>query len=90
MAQQTLNVGSNANDGTGDTLRSAMQKVNTMFTEPLVDSTRGGPGGGGAVLTETGRKVLEHYRAFEKDAAKAGAGRINALRAMLRDISTRK
>ena len=35
MAQQTLNVGSNANDGTGDTLRAAMQKVNTMFTEPV-------------------------------------------------------
>ena len=61
--------------------------LNAMFTEPLVDSTRGGPGGGGAVLTQTGRKVLEHYRAFEKDATKAGAGRINALRAMLKDIS---
>ena len=33
MAQITLNVGSNAHDGTGDTLRSAMQSVNTMFTE---------------------------------------------------------
>ena len=33
MAQQTLNVGINANDGSGDTLRAAMQKVNTMFTE---------------------------------------------------------
>jgi hypothetical protein len=33
MAQQTLNVGTNANDGTGDTLRDAMIKVNTMFTE---------------------------------------------------------
>ena len=33
MAQQTLNVGTNANDGTGDTLRVAMQKVNDMFTE---------------------------------------------------------
>ena len=33
MAQITLNVGSNANDGTGDTLRTAMQNVNTMFTE---------------------------------------------------------
>ena len=37
MAQITLNVGSNANDGTGDTLRTAMQNVNTMFTE-LYDS----------------------------------------------------
>ena len=33
MARINLNVGSNANDGTGDTLRSAMQNVNTMFTE---------------------------------------------------------
>ena len=33
MAQQTLNVGSNANDGTGDALRVAMTKVNEMFTE---------------------------------------------------------
>ena len=33
MARITLNVGSNANDGTGQTLRSAMQDVNTMFTE---------------------------------------------------------
>ena len=38
MAQQTLNVGSNANDGTGDTLRAAMQKVNTMFTEVYASS----------------------------------------------------
>jgi len=37
MARISLNVGSNANDGTGDTLRSAMQNVNTMFTE-LYDS----------------------------------------------------
>jgi len=33
MAQQTLNIGSNANDGTGDTLRVAMQKANENFTE---------------------------------------------------------
>lgn len=38
MAQITLNVGSNANDGTGDTLRTAMQNVNTMFTEVYASS----------------------------------------------------
>jgi len=42
MAQLTLDVGSNANDGTGDTLRDAMVKVNTNFTElfssPLIAS----------------------------------------------------
>lgn len=60
--------------------------LNAMFRAPLVDSSRGGPGGGGAVLTEAGRTVLSLYRAFEQDAAEAGAKRVEALRAMLRDI----
>ena len=42
MAQQTLNTGSNANDGTGDTLRSAMTKVNEMFTELYLSPLTGG------------------------------------------------
>ena len=33
MAQTVLNVGSNANDGTGDSLRSAMISINANFTE---------------------------------------------------------
>lgn len=33
MAQQTIGAGSVANDGTGDALRTAMQKVNANFTE---------------------------------------------------------
>ncbi|VVS96829.1 Molybdate transport system regulatory protein [Roseovarius sp. EC-HK134] len=60
--------------------------LNAMFREPLVDSTRGGPGGGGAVLTEAGRNVLALYRAFESDAAAGGAARLKALQALLRDI----
>jgi molybdate transport system regulatory protein len=64
--------------------------LNAMFHEPVVDSTRGGPGGGGAVLTETGREVLRLYRAFEAEAGAAGAGRLDDLRAMLRDISEGK
>jgi len=64
--------------------------LNAMFSEPVVDSTRGGPGGGGAVLTEAGRKVLGLYRAFETDAADAGAARLAALQALLRDISEEK
>ena len=64
--------------------------LNAMFREPLVDSTRGGPGGGGAVLTEVGRKVLELYRAFEVDAAQAGTKHLDALRVMLLDIPEEK
>ena len=33
MAKQTINVGTNPNDGTGDTLRTAGQKINSNFTE---------------------------------------------------------
>ncbi|MFN3936192.1 MAG: winged helix-turn-helix domain-containing protein [Gemmobacter sp.] len=60
--------------------------LNAMFRAPLVESTRGGPGGGGAVLTDAGREVLELYRAFEREAAAAGAGRLAALRALLKDV----
>lgn len=33
MAKQTINIGTSANDGTGDPLRSAMDKANDNFTE---------------------------------------------------------
>ena len=33
MAQQTIGIGSSANDGTGDPLRTAFTKINTNFTE---------------------------------------------------------
>jgi len=37
MAQQTIGVGTTANDGTGDTLRSAFTKINSNFTELYTD-----------------------------------------------------
>ena len=33
MAQQTINIGSSSNDGTGDPLRTAFNKINDNFTE---------------------------------------------------------
>jgi hypothetical protein len=33
MAKETINVGTSPNDGTGDTLRASMVKVNSNFTE---------------------------------------------------------
>lgn len=60
--------------------------LNAMFRAPLVDSTRGGPGGGGAALTDLGREVLFQYRAFEEEAAAAGASQLAHLRGLLRDI----
>lgn len=61
--------------------------LNTMFQAPVVTSTRGGPGGGGAVLTDMGREVLRLYRGFEAETALAGKGQLDAFSALLSDIS---
>jgi len=62
-----------------------VETMNTMFRAPVVESTRGGAGGG-ASLTAAGRKVLALYRAFEARAAEGGAGELEELRRHLRDI----
>ncbi len=65
-------------------------RLNGMFRQPVIESTRGGPGGGGAVLTQTGREILALYRAFEDRAAIAGADQLAALQSRLSDISPKK
>ena len=69
---------------------SLVEEMNAAFRDPLVDSTRGGPGGGGARLTEAGAIVLLHYRAIETAAAQSAAGDIAEITAMLRDMSGQK
>jgi molybdate transport system regulatory protein len=64
--------------------------LNAMFRAPLVESTRGGAGGGGAVLTDFGLEVVAQYRAFEAEAAVGGSARLATLGEMLRDIPGRK
>ncbi len=44
---------------------SLVQTMNRCFKHPLVAATHGGEGGGGAELTETGRRVLKLYRRME-------------------------
>lgn len=59
--------------------------LNAMFRAPLVARTRGGPGGGGAVLTDLGREVLALYRGLETEASEAGRARLAALNGLLGD-----
>ncbi|MEY4982586.1 MAG: hypothetical protein RIR62_852 [Pseudomonadota bacterium] len=65
---------------------SLVEEMNAAFRAPLVASSRGGAGGGGAHLTEAGAAVLAHYHAVLRAAAEAGAGDLAALAAMLRDM----
>ncbi len=45
--------------------------MNNSFSVPLVATTKGGKSGGGALVTECGKKVLSRYRIIQKKAEKA-------------------
>jgi molybdate transport system regulatory protein len=60
---------------------SLVQELNRDFAEPLVETEKGGVGGGGgARLTKLGRYVLERYRRMEDDAGKAIQAGVRDLR----------
>ena len=67
-----------------------VETMNAMFRDPVVESTRGGAKGGGAVVTEAGHAVLAEFRELEAVAQSAGADHIARLTAMLRDIPEEK
>lgn len=45
--------------------------LNRMFTQPVIESQRGGKQGGGASLTAFGTELLDRYRGMEKRIADA-------------------
>jgi hypothetical protein len=53
MAKQVINIGTTANDGTGDPLRTAFDKVNDNFTELYTDDA----GDVGSIIAGTGISV---------------------------------
>ncbi len=61
-----------------------VEVMNAAFQEPLVVSTRGGPGGGGAQVTEAGMRVLGLYHDIVETARNAATANLHALEAMLR------
>ena len=62
---------------------SLVQALNAGFGAPLVETSRGGSGQGGAHLTEVGRLVLAHYRAMQAKASSAIAEDVAAIAAEL-------
>lgn len=67
-----------------------VEEMNTVFREPLVESSRGGSGGGGARVTEAGLAVLRLYRSIGDRAAETSAAEIATLKSMLNDMSDKK
>lgn len=64
-----------------------VEAMNAMFREPVVNSVRGGPGGGGAALTDMGRRVLALFRGIEAAAIATNADRMAELKGLLTDTS---
>ncbi len=60
-----------------------VEEMNATFASPLVDAAKGGAGGGGAVLSRLGERVLASYRRLEAAATKAGAREVAAMRRTL-------
>ncbi len=58
--------------------------MNRYFRAPLVETSKGGSGGGGASLTPLGEQVLALYRRIEQRCLEAVGDELAALRKALR------
>jgi len=56
-----------------------VEELNTGLGTPVVETAAGGSGGGGTVLTQAGKAVIERYRAIEVDTAAAARKHLLAL-----------
>lgn len=60
-----------------------VEAMSTSLGEPVVVASPGGVGGGGAVVTPAGCRLVACYREMERDATDAAAAPLRALQAML-------
>jgi molybdate transport system regulatory protein len=44
-----------------------IEELNAMFGRPVVETSAGGSGGGGAKVTDFGKKVVDMFRDMERD-----------------------
>lgn len=56
-----------------------LDSLNQMFREPVVVTSIGGKGGGGATLTALGEALIASYRDIERDIAAQMARRLESL-----------
>ena len=69
---------------------SLVQALNEGWGGPLVETSRGGSGQGGATLTPDGETVLKSYRVMEEATRKAIAPEVAMLSKRLSDMSRKK
>lgn len=60
-----------------------LDEMNGALRRPATETAAGGASGGGTVLTETGRQIVELYRRIEQEAAQHCRDDIGALMALV-------
>jgi len=63
--------------------RRLLDEMNQTFRGPVVVTSKGGEGGGGSRVTETGLQALAQFRAMEAAAEAAIAGQVAAFQDLL-------
>lgn len=61
--------------------------LNQGFGNPVVETSAGGRGGGGAALTPLGEALVAHFTALEKKLNRAAQAELAALRELVSGIS---
>lgn len=62
-----------------------VDEMNRCFSSRVVEKTKGGAQGGGALVTEIGKIALEQYRIIQQKAGSAIAEDLAAFRGLLAD-----
>ena len=61
-----------------------VEEINRTLREPAVTAETGGSGGGGAVVTPMGERVVGLYRTIESQARTAAGGEFRAIGKLIR------
>jgi molybdate transport system regulatory protein len=64
--------------------------MNRCFIRPIVETSTGGKGGGGAQVTDFGRDIMRRYRAMEAKATAAVAQNLADFSALMVELPSRE
>jgi len=77
----------------GMSYRRAWLLIDTMnrcFRQPVIDAEAGGPRGGGARLTPTGKRIALHYRRAQQLASQSARADTDAIKRLLAPVAAGK
>jgi molybdate transport system regulatory protein len=83
-AQGSISAAARACDMSYRRAWSLLAELNRGLRAPVLVSTAGGRGGGGATLTRAGRALIEAYLALERDCTRAADAHLRRLRRLFR------